>query len=176
MGDKTVVGVFRSQSEAERAVNDLRREGFQDNEISIVARDQGREQEGRREGGGQEGGRQGGRDGFGDQDVSEGVVTGGAIGGVGGLLASAGALAVPGIGPVLALGPLAAALSGAVAGGVAGGLIDWGVPEERGRFYEQEVRQGRILAAIRCDDRRVDKAAEVLRHHGASNVEAHNAR
>ncbi len=165
MAEKTVIGVFSSHDQAEQAVSELRREGFEDNEISLVARDQRGEARGR------DGGD---RSGLGDQDLSEGVATGGAIGGVGGLLASAGALAVPGIGPVLALGPLAAALSGAVAGGVAGGLVDWGVPEERGRQYEEEVRQGRILAAIRTTDKRVDRAAEVFRHHGARNVETHS--
>lgn len=168
MAERTVIGVFRSRDQAERALEELNREGFNENEISMIARDE------RGEGGrGRE--RRGGQ-GFRDQDVSEGVATGGAIGGVGGLLASAGALAIPGIGPVLALGPLAATLSGVVAGGVAGGLVDWGIPEERGRHYEEEVKRGKVLAAVRAADRKVDRAAEVLRRNGANDVETHEVR
>lgn len=172
MAERTVIGVFRSREQAEKALEELNREGFSENEISMVARDERKGEGGRDRGRG----RQQRGAGFDDQDVSEGVATGGAVGGVGGLLASAGALAVPGVGPVLALGPLAATLSGAVAGGVAGGLIDWGIPEERGQYFEEEVRKGRVLAAVRSVEERVDRAANVLRRNGAQDVESHQVR
>ena len=62
---------------------------------------------------------------FGDQNLAEGTYTGGALGGIAGLLAGVGALLIPGIGPIVAAGPIAATLTGVVGGGLAGGLIDW---------------------------------------------------
>jgi outer membrane lipoprotein SlyB len=106
-------------------------------------------------------------------DISGGVATGGAIGGAAGLLAGVGALAIPGIGPLVAAGPIAAALSGAVTGGIAGGLIDWGIPEESGRRYEDRVKEGKIVAAVRSNDDKVEDAADILRRNGAYDVETH---
>ncbi|MDD4263413.1 MAG: hypothetical protein PHI65_02820, partial [Firmicutes bacterium] len=105
--------------------------------------------------------------------MSTGVVTGGAIGGVAGLLAGAGLLAIPGIGPLVALGPLAATLGGAATGGVAGGLVDMGIPEDRGQYYENEVRSGRFLVMVQTDGDRVEQAAETMRRTGAKDVEVH---
>ena len=81
-----------------------------------------------------------------EDDITDGALTGGTLGGIGGLILGAGALAIPGVGPIIAAGPIAAALGGAVAGGVAGGLIDWGIPAEVSHRYEQQVAQGGILA------------------------------
>jgi hypothetical protein len=160
---RSVVGVFRSEEQAERAVSELRDKGFRDNEISIVAK-------GRNKGGGQERGRRGQS---GVEDVSGGVTAGGAIGGLAGLLAGAGALAIPGVGPIVAAGPIAAALSGAVTGGVAGGLLDFGIPEEKGRQLEREVKEGKILALVKAREEKVDEAAEIFRRNGAVEVETH---
>jgi len=151
---KTVVGVFQNRSDAEQAVNEMRQKGF-GREISVVAKDE-------RAKGGIRG-----------ENVSEGVITGGTLGGLAGLLAGAGALAIPGIGPVLAAGPIAGALTGAATGGLAGGLIDWGLPEERGRFYEQKVREGNIVALVKSSDPKVNEAADIMRAHGARDVETH---
>ena len=156
----TVIGVFTNRDQCEKAIRTMRARGFQDNEISVVARGQQ----------GQPGGR-------GDQeagaDVSEGVTWGGALGGIAGLLAGVGALAMPGIGPIVAAGPLAATLGGALTGGVAGGLLDLGIPENRGRFYEEELKKGRMLAVVQTDTSRIDEAAQLLRDNGATNVESH---
>ncbi len=159
---KTVLGVFENTSQAERAVDDLQRQGFNRKEISIVAKESkvGR---GDRSRGDMEAG----------QDISGGITTGGAIGGVAGLLAGVGALAIPGLGPIVAAGPIAAALSGAVTGGIAGGLIDWGVPEDVGQRFEQRVREGKILAVVRTDDNKINEAADIFRRHGAREVETH---
>jgi hypothetical protein len=159
---KTVLGVFDSADQAERAADELQKKGFDRREISIVAK---------------ESSARGGGD---DRDettmrssVSGGVATGGAIGGAAGLLAGVGALAIPGIGPLVAAGPIAAALSGAVTGGIAGGLIDWGIPEESGRRYEQRVKEGKIVTAVKSDDDKVEDAADTLRRNGAYDVETH---
>ncbi len=92
------------------------------------------------------------------------------------MLVGAGALAIPGIGPIIAAGPIAAALSGAVAGSIAGGLIDWGIPAETSQKYEQSVAQGNILAVIRSDASKVQQAAQILRQNGASDVESHTSK
>ncbi|MGI6662119.1 MAG: hypothetical protein ACOX4B_01355 [Bacillota bacterium] len=159
---RTVLGVFDSVEAAERAADELQRRGFDRNEISIVAK---------------ESSARSGREGRGEttmrSDISGGVATGSAIGGAAGLLAGVGALAIPGIGPLVAAGPIAAALSGAVTGGIAGGLIDWGIPEESGRRYEQRVKEGKIVTAVRSDDDKVEDAADILRQNGAYDVETH---
>ncbi|MGE5577693.1 MAG: hypothetical protein ACM3TT_10940 [Syntrophothermus sp.] len=163
----SVIGVFSSKDQAEKAVNVMREKGFTNNEISIVAK-------GKKEGRGAEGDEEGGAAmEMGDQDLTDGTAWGGTLGGVAGLLAGAGALAIPGIGPIVAAGPIAAGLSGAVAGGLAGGLVDYGIPEERGRYYEQRVKEGKILTVVKADRKKVDEAAKLLRDNGASDVEVH---
>ena len=160
-GAKSVIGVFNSRANAEQAVNVLRTQGFTTEEINIVSKNkkqQGQDSE------------------YFEDDITDGALTGGTLGGIGGLLLGAGALAIPGVGPVIAAGPIAAALSGAVAGGIAGGLIDWGIPAEAGKRYEQQVAQGGILAIIRSDAAKSNQAAQVLRQNGAKDVEIHALR
>lgn len=162
-GVKSVIGVFDSRGQAEQAVNALRTQGFTTEEINIVSKNQSKQNN-----------RQGSE--YVEDDITDGALTGGTLGGIGGLLVGAGALAVPGVGPILAAGPIAAALSGAVAGGIAGGLIDWGIPAEAGKRYEQHVAQGGILAVIRSDAAKVNQAAQILRQNGAKDVETHAMR
>lgn len=160
----TVIGVFRDVKTAEEAVRALRNKGFKDNEISIVAKDeQGKNRKRDMEAGNE----------MGTDTIGDGTAWGGALGGVAGLLAGVGALAIPGIGPIVAAGPLAGVLSGAVTGGVAGGLIDLGIPEERGRQYEQELKKGGILAVIETSHDKVNDASSILRQNGAKDVETH---
>ncbi|TYP53265.1 general stress protein [Thermosediminibacter litoriperuensis] len=158
---KTVIGVFENREQAEKAVNEMRDSGFDTNEISIVAK------------GGQRGERNGDNGAMGMDTVADGTTTGGVLGGLAGLAVGAGALAIPGLGPIIAAGPIAGLLSGAATGGIAGGLIDWGIPEERGRYYEEEVKRGKILAAVRTHDQKVERAADVMRRNGARDVETH---
>ena len=161
---KTVLGVFDSISQAERAVDELKRKGFDKKEISILAR----EERTKRETG------EGLQNLDEDEKLTSGIATGGALGGAAGLLAGVGALAIPGIGPIVAAGPIAAALTGAVTGGIAGGLLDWGIPEETGRRYEQRVREGKIVAMVKSDDeKRVEEVADIFRRNGAKEVESH---
>ncbi len=163
----TVIGVFRDISTAETAVKALRNKGFKDNEISILAKDSQK-----RTDRGKSGDMETGSD-FGTDSIADGTSWGGALGGVAGLLAGVGALAIPGIGPIVAAGPLAGVLSGAVTGGVAGGLIDLGIPEERGRQYEENLKKGGILAVIETSDDKVNDASSILRQNGAKDVESH---
>ncbi|MEW6623112.1 MAG: hypothetical protein AB1420_08300 [Bacillota bacterium] len=169
MSEKTVVGIFDSERVAKEAIEDLRRSGFE-KEISLLAKDQkgGRGQGGRGEGGGQGGGR--------DMEagtLADGITTGGVLGGLGGLAIGAGALVVPGLGPLIAAGPIAGLLSGAATGGVAGGLVDWGIPEQEGRRYEEKIKQNKIMVAIRSSEDTIDEAENILKNHGAQEVKVH---
>ena len=156
--NQTVIGVFESRDRAEIAVNTLRKQGFTTEEINIVSKKQKNQDQ----------------DGTYDDDITDGTLTGGTLGGIGGLLMGAGALMIPGLGPILAAGPIAAAVGGAIAGGIAGGLIDWGIPAEASQRYEQEVAHGSILAIIRTDSAKVNSAAQILRQNGAKDVENHS--
>lgn len=160
-GTKSVIGVFNSRQDAEQAISQLRQQGFSTEEINIVSKKGNKGNTGDKE--------------YVNDDVTDGALTGGTLGGLGGLILGAGALAIPGIGPIIAAGPIAAALSGAVAGGFAGGLIDWGIPAEVSHRYEQHVAGGGILAVIRTTSQKVDQAAQILRQNGAQDVESHDA-
>lgn len=157
----TVIGIFESEDIAEKAVRNMKEKGFGDNEISIVAKDHKGEV---------------GEDGdisYEDQNLADGTAAGGALGGLTGLLAGAGALLIPGVGPIIAAGPLAGALTGVVTGGVAGGLIDYGIPEERGEHYEQKVKEGNILVTLRTEEEKAEEASSILKKYGAEDVEIH---
>lgn len=156
---RTVIGVFESRQQAETSVNKLRQQGFTHEEISILAK--------------KNEGDAGQSPAYHNDTVVDGVATGGTIGGFGGLMAAVGALAIPGFGPIIALGPIAAVLSGVVTGGIAGGLIDFGIPAERGKEYEAQIHEGKVLAIIRAESSKVNEAAEILRQNGAKDVETH---
>lgn len=102
------------------------------------------------------------------------AATGAAFGGLGGLLAGLGVLAVPGVGPLLAAGPLAGALGGMLAGGAAGGVIGGlsaiGVPEEYARDYAARIEQGHTLVSVRTDEVTADPVERILTVNGAENV------
>lgn len=157
---QVVVGVFFDRQQAEGALESLKVLGFE-KEISLVARDE--EDSGS------------GGDILGDQDLSEGTMTGGALGGIAGLLAGVGALLIPGVGPIIAAGPIAATLTGVITGGIAGGLIDLGLPEEQGEYFEEQVRRGGILVSMKAAAERVEETASILRRHGAADVEVYEA-
>lgn len=156
---KTVICTFSSHDAAEKAVNELRRKGY-NNEISIIAKDKG-EQNAR------------GGEGTQPDTLTDGTSTGGVLGGLAGLAMGAGALAIPGVGPIIAAGPIAGMLSGAAAGGIAGGLIDFGIPQERSQYFEEKVKQGHVLVSVRADEQKTNEAADTLRRMGAQDVEVH---
>lgn len=107
--------------------------------------------------------------------AATGAVTGGVVGGAAGLAASLMGLAIPGIGPIIAAGPIVATLSGAgvgaVAGGLIGGLTDMGVSKTDAEYYAESVRRGGALVTVRADDSRAERAAEIMRAHGAIDIE-----
>jgi len=162
---KTVVGSFDSISEAASAARDLRAAGFMDNDVSVIANNQQRSADPAVE--------------VTEPDkvsgTATGIVAGGALGGAAGLAVSLMGLAIPGIGPILAAGPIAAALAGAGAGAVAGGLIggltDAGVSETHAEYYAEAVRRGGALVTVRADEARADEAEAIIRRHGAFDIE-----
>jgi len=102
------------------------------------------------------------------------AATGATLGGIGGLLVGLGVLAVPGIGPILAAGPLAGAIGGLLAGGAAGGVIGGlssiGVPEEYARDYAAHIEQGHTLVSVRTDQVSCDAIERILVANGGQNV------
>ncbi|MTI80244.1 MAG: DUF1269 domain-containing protein [Firmicutes bacterium] len=157
---KTVVGTFPNKEQAEKAVEELRQQGF-DQEISVVAKEQKQQEEGTQMG-------------FtGGDGVGDGATTGGALGAAAGLAVGAGALAIPGLGPLLAAGPIAGMLSGAATGGLAGGLVDFGIPAEESKEYEEKVKQGNTLVAVQSDEQRTNQAAGTLRKYEGAEVNVH---
>jgi len=156
----TTVGVFQSREAAERAVTDLRAAGYRDDQIGLVAKNAS--------------GKTVRTDGAGDTNAAEGAAIGAAAGAgamaLGSLAVTFGV--IPVIGPILAVGPLAAALisagAGAAAGGIAGALIGWGIPEEDAGYYEDEVKAGRYLVTVRAGDRATE-AWGILNRHGGYN-------
>lgn len=142
----TTVGVFQTRAAAERAVADLRAAGYTDDQIGVLAKNAE--------------GKTVRTDGSGAADstnAAEGAAVGAAAGAgalaLGSLAVSFGV--IPVIGPILAVGPLAAALisgaAGAAAGGITGALIGWGIPEEDAKYYESEVTAGRYIVTVTGD-------------------------
>ena len=104
-----------------------------------------------------------------------GAGTGAALGGIAGLALGLSSLAIPGLGPVIAAGPIASALAGAgfgaVAGGLVGALTHMGVPEEEAHYYAEGVRRGGTLLTVRAtDDGMAETAADILREFGAVDI------
>ena len=163
-GDRrTVVGVFDGPNHAERALNELKDSGFTPEQVSVVARDNRETRE------------MAERTGMGGEGTGTGAFLGGITGGILGWLVGIGALAIPGIGPIVAAGALATTLGGAALGAVAGGLIgaltDMGVPEEHARGYEENVRQGSILLTVSANsDQQARRAHQIFNQHGGSDV------
>jgi hypothetical protein len=109
------------------------------------------------------------------EGIAAGAGTGAAIGGVMGWLVGIGAIAIPGVGPLLAAGPIVAALAGAgaagAAGGLVGGLVGAGMPEIEAKRYAGRVREGGYLLSVHCDDREwAARAREILNTTGAQDV------
>jgi uncharacterized membrane protein len=146
--EKHLVGVYDNEREAIQAVEDLKRQGYATEDISVISKnddevDHINEATGTKT----------------EEGLAAGAATGGVLGGLTGLLAGIGALAIPGIGPIVAAGPIAATLTGAAvgagAGGLAGALIGMGIPEDEADRYEGYVKEGKILVVVERDENRV---------------------
>lgn len=163
--NNTIVALYDTIEQAKQAVQALKDAGYTDTDISLIANDTTGEYA---------------------RDLSvkapadgaaTGATAGAIIGGLGGLLVGLGALVIPGVGPVLAAGPLAAAVStligagvGAAAGGLLGALVDLGVPEEEAGYYAEGVRRGGALVTAHVDDSRVDNARRILQNYNPVNI------
>jgi hypothetical protein len=109
------------------------------------------------------------------EGTAAGVTTGGAIGGTLGLLAGLGLLAIPGLGPFIAAGPIMAGLAGlgvgGAVGGVTGALIGFGIPEFEAKRYESRLQKGGILLSVHCDtSEEIKRAKEVMERAGGEDI------
>lgn len=165
---KTVVGYFDDFAQAERAVRVLVQSGFSRDHISLLVGDPKGEYA---------------KYGVSPQTtvtaesgsgIAAGAGTGAVVGGLGGLLLGLAALAIPGIGPVIAAGPLGAALLGAglgtVSGGIIGALVDIGVAEQEARDYAEALRRGGTVVAVKTEGLMIDRAIEIMEQHGAIDM------
>lgn len=159
-----VFAIFTTRSAAENAFNNLRDNGFRMEDISVLLP----ENVGNKDLGTQKATKA-------PEGVAAGAGTGALIGGTLGLLAGIGALAIPGLGPFIAAGPIMATLAGVgvggTIGGLAGALIGMGLPEYEAKRYEGRVKQGGILASVHCDNADwVRKAKDILQASGGEDI------
>jgi hypothetical protein len=159
-----VFGIYRSRADVENAVDTLRREEFRNTDISVLFP----ENEGTKDFAHEKKTKA-------PEGTATGATTGAILGGGLGWLAGIGALAIPGLGPFVAAGPIMAALAGVGAGGaiggIAGALIGMGIPEYEAKRYEGRVKEGGILLSVHCDDSKWTKRAkEILQHTGADDI------
>jgi len=164
MAKKAVLGIANSRAQAEQIVNELKDAGFTGNDISVLfpdktgTRDFAHEQHTKA-----------------PEGAATGAVTGGLLGGGLGWLVGIGSLAIPGLGPFIAAGPIMAALSGAAAGAAAGGLtgalVGLGVPEYEAKQYEGKLRSGNLLISVHTDDgNEVTRVKDIFKRAGASDI------
>jgi hypothetical protein len=166
---KTVAAIFDSYDYAENAAKQIKDRGLRTDDISIVAK-QG---EGHDDHGARSTATMGTHGGARNDNISDGVVTGGVLGGLAGLLIGAGSMVIPGLGIIAAAGPITGLLSGAVTGGIVGGLVDLGIPENKSRQYETDIKAGKILFSMRTDEDKIDKVASILRSNNAISVDSY---
>ena len=161
---RTAIGLFDHQDDLERVLNELKASGFAPEQVSLVAKDRGATREVVETTG------MGGGEGAG-----VGAVAGGITGGLLGWLVGIGALAIPGIGPIVAAGALATTIGGAAIGAAAGGLIgalvDLGIPEEEATLYQEGVGRGGMLLTVNAQsDAQLYEAHETMRRNGGTEV------
>jgi uncharacterized membrane protein len=164
--NRKVVGVFDTEQEAVSAIEGLKNQGYTSEEISVIAKDKNdlayvADETGTKA----------------PEGLAAGATTGGVLGGLTGLLVGIGALAIPGIGPILAAGPIAATLTGAAvgagAGGLVGGLIGMGIPEDEAERYNSFVKEGHILVLVDSDAERDQHAYETFRTNQSLNADTY---
>jgi hypothetical protein len=164
MSKTSVICITKTVNQAESIVSRLKDSGFSNNDISVLFPDKSTTRDFAHE-----------KNTKAPEGIATGVGTGGAIGGVLGWLAGIGALAIPGVGPFIAAGPIMAALSGAAVGasvgGIAGGLIGLGIPELEAKRYEGMIRKGNILISVHTEDsEEVKRAKKIFEDSGADDI------
>ncbi|MCU1273420.1 MAG: hypothetical protein JWO48_851 [Bryobacterales bacterium] len=159
-----VFGIYRDRTHVEQAVEALREAGFRNTDISVLFPDNVGTKDFAHE-----------KSTKAPEGTAAGAASGGVLGGTLGWLAGIGALAIPGLGPFIAAGPIMGALAGAGVGGAVGGLVGalvgMGIPEYEAKRYEGRVRAGGILLSVHCDSSDwVKRAKEILRNTGAEDI------
>jgi hypothetical protein len=164
---KTVVGLYEHIDDAYQAVDALKNAEFTRDDISVVSRDQNNEYSRYLDKSGDKGEHMGG-------SAGTGAGIGAVLGGIGGFLLSIGALAIPGVGPIIAAGPILATLTGAgmgaVAGGVVGALVGLGIPEEDATTFAEGVKNGGTLVVVHCQDNLADEAARIMDQYNPVDI------
>src|SRR5437879_2516622 len=157
-------GIYRTRDQAEEGVARLRENRFRNEDISILipenvgTKDFAHEKQTK-----------------GPEGAAAGATSGAVLGGTLGLLAGIGVLAIPGVGPFIAAGPIMATLAGLGVGGAVGGLtgslIGAGIPEFEAKRYEGRLQKGGILLSVHCDTSvEIDQAKEILERTGAEDI------
>ena len=159
-----VFGIYKTPGTAEAAVDHLLSKGFTNSAISVLMPDDESTRAFAHE-----------KNTKAPEGTTTGVTTGGVIGGTLGLLAGIGALAIPGVGPLIAAGPIVASLAGlgvgGAVGGIVGALIGLGIPEYEAKRYEGAVKGGGTLLSVHCDTaEQIDSAKAGLKETGAQDI------
>ncbi|HWC98764.1 MAG TPA: hypothetical protein VG456_18520 [Candidatus Sulfopaludibacter sp.] len=159
-----VFGIFRDRTHVESGVDALLDSGFRGEDISVLLPDNMGTKDFAHE-----------KHTKAPEGAATGATTGGVVGGTLGLLAGIGAIAIPGLGPFIAAGPIMGALAGlgtgGVVGGVIGALVGMGIPEYEAKRYEGMIKEGRVLLSVHCDNSDwVKRAKDVLQQSGAEDI------
>jgi hypothetical protein len=164
MSKKSVFCIATSRNQADQIVDQLKSANFSNNDISVLFPDKGTTRDFAHE-----------KNTKAPEGAVAGASTGGVIGGALGWIAGIGALAIPGVGPFIAAGPIMAALSGlavgAAVGGIAGGLIGLGIPEIEAKRYEGKVKAGNLLISVHTEDSaEITRAKAIFNSTGAQDI------
>jgi tetrahydromethanopterin S-methyltransferase subunit C len=159
-----VFGIYPSTTSAETAVDRIVAAGFSNSDVSVLMADASSTKDFAHE-----------KSTKAPEGAATGVTAGGVIGGTLGLLAGIGALAIPGVGPLIAAGPIMGALAGLGVGGAVGGLVGalvgLGIPEYEAKRYEGRVKDGGVLLSVHCDTSdEVSRAKQLLKETGADDI------
>jgi hypothetical protein len=164
MSKKSVFCIATSRNQADNIVDQLKDANFSNNDISALFADKGTSHDFAHK-----------KSTKAPEGAVTGAVTGGAVVGALGWIAGIGALAIPGVGPFIAAGPIVAALSGvaigAAVGGIAGGLIGLGIPELEAKRYEGKIKAGNILISVHTDNSaEISRAKDIFTKVGAQDI------
>lgn len=159
-----VFGIYSSVNQAEHAVDHLIEAGFSNSDVSVLLPDDASTRQFAHH-----------KDTKAPEGTTAGVTAGGVLGGTLGLLAGIGALAIPGVGPLIAAGPIVAGLAGLGVGGAVGGLIGalvgMGIPEYEAKRYEGRLKSGGVLLSVHCNtSEEITRAKELLKTTGAEDI------
>ena len=164
MSKKSVFCITNTRKQADQIVGQLKTANFSNNDISVLFPDKDTTRDFAHE-----------KNTKAPEGAVAGAGTGGVIGGALGWIAGIGALAIPGVGPFIAAGPIIAALSGAAVGaavgGIAGGLIGLGIPEIEAKRYEGKIKAGNLLISVHTENsEEITRAKEIFTQAGAQDI------